>query len=174
MRYSFTLLAFFLLAWQQPSLASANRARAVKAAAKTSVRPAKAARASSRVRVRPSSRKASGFAKFGKKAAASVKLRSAVRTQNAQAKSSLAKGQLSSAATEISRSPLRNAKGQFVKGPKKLSIRVRFARWRTTRAVKGAAIKQAKRRSAKGGIQGQPMPSMPCKCCRPPRANRDL
>lgn len=156
MRLAWILLATFLLAWQQPSLASANRARGT--AAKTSVRPVKAARAKAhtqnQTRVRPSSRKATGFAKFGKKVAASLKMRSSVRTQNAQAQSALRSGQLSTAATTITRSPLRNAKGHFTKGPKKLSPRERFAHWRGAQAVKRAAIKQAKGRSENGDIQG--------------------
>ncbi len=155
MRHVFILLAFVLLAGQHPATADANRAGQVRAAkTKQTVRPVKAAKTRSTAKVRPSARKASGFAKLGKKTKAAFGMRAAVKGQRADAKANLKNGQLTNAAVIISRSALRKANGQFTKGPKKVSIRERFALWRSTRAVKRSAIKQAKGRSAKGDVEG--------------------
>ncbi len=154
MRTALLLLAFVLLAWHQPTLAHANRAAVTKAKTKQSVRPVKAAKTRSRAKVRPSARKATGFARLGKKTAAAFKMRASVKAQKNNTKANLKSGQLTNAAVEVSRSPLRNTKGQFVKGPTKASIRERFALWRGARAVKKSAIKQAKGRSKKGDVQG--------------------
>jgi hypothetical protein len=157
MRYAATILfAFFLLAFQEPSLANANRGRVVKTGVGTkAARPVAAARTKATAKVRPAARKiAKGFAKLGKKTVASVKLRNSIRAKRSETNFALSRGELSVAAVEVSRSPLRNAKGQFVKGPKKLSIRERFALYRTTRAVKKAALKQTKGRSKSGDLQG--------------------
>jgi hypothetical protein len=153
MRNAFILLAFFLLAWQQPAPASAQRAGSPRAAkTKQAVRPVKAAKTRTRTNVRPSARKA--VVTLGKKTGAALKMRASVKAQTKTTRSNLKNGQVTNAALEISRSPLRNAQGQFVQGPKKVSIRERFALWRSTRAVKRTAIAQAKGRSAKGDVQG--------------------
>lgn len=159
MRLLIVLFAFALLTVHQPGLVEAQRYRpTTKKAAKAKKFPRAAQRASARATakqvVRPRASKPSGFARARKGARASVAMRSSVRSQTSKTKDALASGQLTAAAAEISRSPLRNAKGQFVSGPKKVSMRERFALWRSTRAVKRAALKQAKGRSAAGDVQG--------------------
>ncbi len=159
MRTFIVLVTFALLASFQPGYADAQRYRPVtKKAIKAKTFPRAAQRAKARANskrvVRPRASRPSGFARLGKGLRASVAMRGAVRSQTATTKDALASGQLTAAATEVSRSPLRNAKGQFVSGPKNISMRERFALWRSTRAVKKAALKQAKGRSAAGDVQG--------------------
>tara|TARA_R110002096_G_scaffold433381_2_gene652009 strand:- start:57642 stop:58742 length:1101 start_codon:yes stop_codon:yes gene_type:complete len=159
MRIFIVLVAFALLAFHQPEVVEAQRYRpATKQAGKAKKSPRAAHRATARTKskqfARPRTARPSGFARLGKKVRTSITLRDSVRTKTAATKAALGTGQLAAAAVEVSRSPTRNAKGQFVKGSQKLSTRERFAMWRSTRAVKKAALKQAKGRSAAGDVQG--------------------
>ena len=159
MRISIVFVIFALLAFCQPSLVEAQRYRATTKKAATAKKfPRAAQRASARAKakqvVRPRANKPTGLARLGKRMSASVAMRASVRTQKENAKVALNSGQLTAAATIAARSPLRNAQGQFVKGPQKASLRERFALWRSTRAVKRSAIKQAKGRSAAGDVHG--------------------
>ncbi len=159
MRIFIILIAFALLAFHQPELAEAQRYRpTTRKATKAKKFPRAAQRASARAKskqvVRPRAARPSGLARFGKGLRASVAMRGSVRSQTKTTRDALASGHLTAAAAEVSRSPLRNAKGQFVAGPKKVSIRERFALWRSTRAVKRAALGQAKGRSAAGDVEG--------------------
>ncbi|MCP4448635.1 MAG: hypothetical protein GY811_25355 [Myxococcales bacterium] len=160
MRFFLILIAFSLLAFHEPGLVEANRYKAAtkKVSNVKRARPALAvrqkARALAKTRKRTSAARPSRLSAAGKKLRAGLTLRSAVRGQTGKTKKALRAGDLTGAAAEIGRSPLRNAKGQFVKGPQKLSMRERFAVWRTTRSVKNAALKGAKVRSKLGSVEG--------------------
>lgn len=142
-RPSLLVVAVVALAWHAPGLASANR----------SARQAKPA-ATSKVQVRAAGKTTSAARRADKPVTTQLKLRTAVRSQTKTTKSALSEGHMQKAAIESSRSPLRNAKGQFVAGPGKLSFRERFALWRVNTAVKRGALKMVAERSANGDLGG--------------------
>ena len=96
----------------------------------------------------------SGAARLGRAATGSLKLRSQVRVKNQKARAALSEGRLNAAAKALTKKANRNEKGQFTAALGKLSIRERFALWRTTRKVKRTAAKQARGRAKKGDLHG--------------------
>lgn len=161
MRSFLIFLAFCLLAFHEPNVAEANRykAAAVKKTvnaqrARPGARARQAARTTAKARVRSRAQRPGATSRLGKRLRAGVAMRAAVKGQRSKTAELRKAGDLTGAAAEIGRSGLRNDKGQFVEGPKTLSFRERFAIWRSTRAVKKAALKGAEQRSKLGSIEG--------------------
>ena len=156
MRYFLVFIAFALLAFHEPSLAEAQRFRpaAKKAANGQRVRPGAKVRQKARTTALKKIRLEFSRTRRVNELGGLVSLRRSVREKNRIARERLRANDLAGAATEAGRSSLRNTKGQFVAGAKKLSVRERFAVWRTTRAVKNAALKGAEKRSKLGSIEG--------------------
>jgi hypothetical protein len=81
-------------------------------------------------------------------------MRSGLKNRGKLIKTQIRMGDLSGAATVASTAGNRNQKGQFLKGPKKLSTRERFAMWRMQRKVKRSALKAARLHAEAGDVQG--------------------